>query len=737
MRPTALATDSRDDGMPLELDYRRPSGRLNSHVMSYEQEKGEAMFAHGNRRKWFTCTVMILLIGTAACMGYGSKGFVAGWRSASRAQEAARKCDEGWKNLSSRKFADAVSAFDEAVKLNPKHARAVFGRALAFQGQGKRDSAIDGYTKAIRLHDEPVETVGNIWRVGIGPFDTQVSDRIVATLGGQPDPDAVRLGDELAEAYLNRGLLLIDRGGMTDEAVKDFTRAMELVPQRADPYRARGTVFLTRGFPDLALADLTEAVRLDPSSCKAFCQRARACLELGKYEEAVEDSRSAIRLRPNCGDAFCTLASALASLPTPQLAEAVSRYKEAMRLDKRLAATTIPRLAQACFDWGVSLVKAGRRAESVAAFDEAAKLDSKYKQLRQDYEGQKQAAQIAAAGTDSKPHTTTMPVYPNVADLQSQAAALLEQRQFDEAIRDFTKILQADPDRADAWYGRGFAFLEKGFPDTAIEDLDRAIRLDSTPPQANGQDGKPAIVDPDLAARRKAEAAQAYCQRGRAYTMTGEYGRGVQDATEAIRLKPDFAAAYLWRAVAYLKDCKYDRALADLAEAVRLDPNLGSPSRTWRAEAHRGEGIIHLDARRWDEAIVSLEEAIRLEPGWAKQLGKRLAEAYRERGFERGSHGDFDEAVPDLNRALKLGKDDAQTCRLCGLTCCKMARACHDRRLVTEEREQWQSAVAYLRGAIRLDPEMEYAVRRPLNDALHNLGTMSPPMPPAQLGLWR
>jgi tetratricopeptide (TPR) repeat protein len=219
--------------------------------------------------------------------------------------------------------------------------------------------------------------------------------------------------------------------------------------------------------------------------------------------------------------------------------------------------------------------------------------------------------------------------------------------------------------------------------------------------------------------------------------MTGEYGRGVQDATEAIRLKPDFAAAYLWRAVAYLKDCKYDRALADLAEAVRLDPNLGSPSRTWRAEAHRGEGIIHLDARRWDEAIVSLEEAIRLEPGWAKQLGKRLAEAYRERGFERGSHGDFDEAVPDLNRALKLGKDDAQTCRLCGLTCCKMARACHDRRLVTEEREQWQSAVAYLRGAIRLDPEMEYAVRRPLNDALHNLGTMSPPMPPAQLGLWR
>jgi tetratricopeptide (TPR) repeat protein len=726
--------------MPLEIKYRRlPAGspdRLNSHVMSYEQEKGEAMCVHGNRRKLLTCTVMILLIGAAAYSGYWSKGFVAGWRSASRAQEAARKCDEGWKNLSSHKLADAVSAFDEAMRLNPRNAKAVFGRALACQEQGRKDAAIKGYTEAIRLHDETAETAGDIWRVGIGPFDTQVSARIVAAFGGQADPDAVRLGGELAAVYLNRGLLR-DLKGKTDEAIEDFTRAIELVPQRADPYRARGTAFLKRGFFDVAFADLTEAVRLDPSSCEAFCQRARACLELGKYAEAVEDSRSAIRLRPNCGDAFCTLASALLSLPTPQLAEAVGRYKEAIRLDKRLAATAPPRLAQACFDWGVSLDKAGRRAEAESAFAEAEKVDSKYAQLRQDYEGQKQPAPVAVAGTGPHTVTTMKPIDPKVADLQSQAAVLLEQRQFDEAIEAFTKILQTNPDCADAWYGRGFAFLEKGFPDTAIEDLDRAIRLDSNPPQANGQDGRPSIVDPDLTARRKAEAAQAYCQRGRAYTMTGEYGRGVQDATEAIRLKPDLAAAYLWRAVAYLKDCKYDRILADLAEAVRLDPNLESPSRTRRAEACRGQGVIHLAARRWDEAIAGLEEAIRLEPGWAKQLDPQLSQAYRERGYERANRGDFDEAVGDLNRALKLDKDDSQTCRLCGLTCCKMARACHDRGLVADEREQWQNAVAYLRGAIRFDPEMEYHLRRPLNDAQHNLAMMSPPTQPTQLGPWR
>jgi len=692
------------------------------------------MFAQWNRRKWVTWIVMILLIGFAACSGYWSKGFVARWHSASRAQEAARKCDEGWKKLSSRKFADAVSAFGEAIKLNPRHAKVVFGRAMAFQEQGKRDSAIEGYTKAIRLHDETAETAPCVWRVGIGPFNTRVLGMILTAFGGQTEPDAVPLGGELAEAYLNRGLLL-DQGGKTDSAIDDFTNAMELAPKRGDNYRARGTVFLKRGFFDLALADLTEAVRLDPSSHEAFCQRARVCLELGKYAEAVEDSRSAIRLRPKCGDAFCTLGSAFLSLSTPQPAEAVGCYKEAIRLDKQLAEKANPRLAQACFDWGVGLAKAGRRAEADNAFTEAVKLDSKYAQLRQDYEKQKQTEEEAVAGTDPKPRTVTKPVSPNLTDLQSQAVALLEQRQFDDAIRVFTEILRADPDRADAWYGRGFAFVEKGFPDTAIEDLDRAIRLDSNPPQANGQDGKPSIVDPGLAARRKAEAAQAYCQRGRAYAMTGDYGRGVADATEAIRLKPDFAAAYSCRAVAYLKDCKYDRALADLAEAVRLDRNLESPSRTWHAEAHRGQGAIHLAARRWDEAIVSLAEAIRLEPGWAKQLDPQLSQAYRERGFDSANHGDFDEAVRDLNRAVKLDKDNAQNHRACGLTCGKIAQACHDRGLAAAEREQWQSAVDHLHRAIRLDPELEYVVRRPLNDAQHNLDTMPPPIQPTQLGL--
>ena len=320
----------------------------------------------------------------------------------------------------------------------------------------------------------------------------------------------------------------------------------------------------------------------------------------------------------------------------------------------------------------MSLDKAGRRAEAENAFAEAAKLDSKYARLRQDYERQKQAAEGAVAGTDPKTHIDAKPVFSDLDGLQRQAAALLEQRQFDEAIQVFTEILRTDPDRADAWYGRGFAFLEKGFPDTAVEDLDRAIRLDSNPPQASGQDGRPGIADPDLTARCKAEAAQAHCQRGRAYTMTGDCGRGVQDATEAIRLKPDLAAAYFYRAVAYLKDGKYDRALADLAEAVRLDGSLESPSRTWRTEAHRGLGIAHLAAKHWDEAIAGLEEAIRLEPERERELHPRLAEAYRERGFERGNRGDFDEAVRDLNRALELAKDDAQTDRLCGLTCCKM-----------------------------------------------------------------
>ena len=93
---------------------------------------------------------------------------------------------------------------------------------------------------------------------------------------------------------------------------------------------------------------------------------------------------------------------------------------------------------------------------------------------------------------------------------------------------------------------------------------------------------------------------------------------------------------------------------------------------------------------------ISLENSVR-------ELNPQLAQAYREWGSDHANRREFPQAVSDLNMALDLDKDNAQTCRLCGLTCGKMAKTCHDRRLTAEEREQWDDAIKYLKRAIWLE----------------------------------
>ena len=61
-----------------------------------------------------------------------------------------------------------------------------------------------------------------------------------------------------------------------------------------------------------------------------------------------------------------------------------------------------------------------------------------------------------------------------------------------------------------------------------------------------------------------------------------------------------------------------------------------------------------------------------------------------------------------LHRAFDTDKDIAQTYRVCGLTCRLMAKDCHDRGRIAEEKEQWKYATQYLKRAIWLDPELEY-----------------------------
>ncbi|OCK58981.1 caspase family protein [Bradyrhizobium sp. LMTR 3] len=115
------------------------------------------------------------------------------------------------------------------------------------------------------------------------------------------------------------------------------------------------------------------------------------------------------------------------------------------------------------------------------------------------------------------------------------------------AIADHTAAIQRDPKNANAYYNRGNAYSDKGDTDRAIADYTAAIRLDPT-------------------------FANAYYNRGNAYSNKGDTNRAIADYTETIRLEPKYVNAYYNRGNAYSNKGDTARAIADYTEVIRLDP---------------------------------------------------------------------------------------------------------------------------------------------------------------------
>ncbi len=119
--------------------------------------------------------------------------------------------------------------------------------------------------------------------------------------------------------------------------------------------------------------------------------------------------------------------------------------------------------------------------------------------------------------------------------------------------------------------GRGLI----GRPETRMEDLKRAMWEEysggraSNPPH---RDLDKEIADQTEAIRRDPKNAQAYNDRGFAYSQQGKFNEAIADFSEAIRLDPKLTSAYSRRSDAYDVQRNYDKALADATEVIHRDP---------------------------------------------------------------------------------------------------------------------------------------------------------------------
>ena len=221
---------------------------------------------------------------------------------------------------------------------------------------------------------------------------------------------------------------------------------------------------------------------------------------------------------------------------------------------------------------------------------------------------------------------------------------------YQQAINDYNKAIQLNPQFALAYNNRGLAYIKLGNHQQAINDFNKAIQLNPQYAMAYIARGlayarvgnyQQSIKDFNKTIELNPQYAMAYNNRGTAYGELGNYQQAIKDFTKAIELNPQFALAYNNRGLAYIKLGNHQQAINDFNKVIELDPKL--------AEAYAARGHSYADIGNYQQAIKDYSKAIELNSKYAE---------YDARGLAYARVGDSQRAINDLNKALELKPND-------------------------------------------------------------------------------
>ena len=109
--------------------------------------------------------------------------------------------------------------------------------------------------------------------------------------------EAIRCGNDSSVDYFNRAFCHQELH-QSQEAIADYSRAIELKPDYAEAYCNRGAVYQALGQMDAALADYNKAIELKPDNAEAYNNRGYCFAERGEYEKALADLQKSLQSAP-------------------------------------------------------------------------------------------------------------------------------------------------------------------------------------------------------------------------------------------------------------------------------------------------------------------------------------------------------------------------------------------------------------------------------------------------------
>ena len=512
----------------------------------------------------------------------------------------------GGVHLGRSRISAAEAAFSEALKINPKAARALVGLGDSLYRAGR-------YSEAQARFEA----------------------------GAAADPD-----DLLAKVGVAKSKLSLERIEEASTLLKKLREAHPTSPLVGYWYGRVQEALGARELAQAAYREVLKAAPADPASADVYIASALLQNQQGRPEDAQKTLDSAKQLMPNVPGVWRALGD---------VAQSQGRYKEALA-DFQHAAALDPDDLGAKFRIGGALRRDGQFAEATKVFDAVAELDKDYPGLALErgllYEASGHSIEALKQYEDALAKAPTDPDLMLRVGCGKVAAGRPEQAE--ELLR---KVLSQRPTSAETNHCLGRALLVQGTRlADALRALERAVELDPNRAEyflyvgwAASDAGNFPKADKALAEALRLDQgmADAYWQRGVLRQRQGAVRDAIADLTKALALRPSRHEAHAALADAYYGLGREQEALKEWQLAIQAQPD----NAPWRfrygkllAANHQNENAIEQLTR-----ALALVETVEPPPRWRWEAHHTLARAL----------GASPEAVKHWEQFLRLGPRDS------------------------------------------------------------------------------
>lgn len=280
--------------------------------------------------------------------------------------------------------------------------------------------------------------------------------------------DAISADRTMLYAYRGRATVLSDMGEY-ERAVDDYTYAIKNSTDKEDTtdfYNDRGLAYHNLNDYENALADFDRAIGVDPKNAWAHCNRGVMLTELERCQEALEAFNTAIETDATEPEFLWRMARA---------ARALGNHDGAIKL-LDIAIKANPRDPDFLIDKSKCYAELGKREEAIELMNAAINIDPNDARVFNE---------VGMIGFDLESYPFARAQFEKAVELAPEdplfwfnfGHASMQMRDFDAAIRGFSKTILFNENDADAYALRGNVYSIQKRIDDAKQDFKKAKML--------------------------------------------------------------------------------------------------------------------------------------------------------------------------------------------------------------------------------------------------------------------